>query len=62
MTPVEEPSIPAHRVLLTDFDATGDGVTLNTEAFARAVDALAQKGGGTLEVPAGIWLTGPIGL
>ena len=59
---VERPSIPGRSVTLTDFGATGDGVTLNTEAFARAVQALSQKGGGTLVVPAGIWLTGPIGL
>ena len=62
MPRVQQPSIPGRSVCLTDFGAVGDGVTLNTEAFAQAVEALAQKGGGTLEVPAGIWFTGPIGL
>ena len=62
MPQVQQPSIPAREVSLTDFGAVGDGVTLNTDAFARAVEALATKGGGTLKVPAGIWLTGPIGL
>ena len=37
-------------------------VTLNTEAFAKAIDQLSSLGGGRLEVPAGIWFTGPIGL
>lgn len=62
MPRVTRPEIPDRRVCLTDFGAVGDGVTLNTEAFARAIDALAEQGGGHLDVPAGIWLTGPITL
>lgn len=62
MPVVQRPSIPAHTALLTDFGAVGDGVTLNTKAFAEGIGSLVQKGGGTLVVPAGIWFTGPIGL
>ena len=62
MPRVARPEIPERRVCLTDFGATGDGVTLNTEAFAKAIDALSEQGGGHLDVPAGIWLTGPITL
>jgi len=62
MPRVECPYIPARSVVLTDFGAVGDGVTLNTEAFAKAIGHLASLGGGTLVVPAGIWFTGPIGL
>ena len=62
MPKVQQPSIPGRSVELTDFGGVGDGVTLNTDAFAKAVESLEQKGGGTLNVPAGIWLTGPIGL
>ncbi len=62
MPVVEEPSIPSRSVSITEFGAVGDGVTLNTEAFAKAIESLDQKGGGTVEVPAGIWFTGPIGL
>ena len=62
MPHVERPVIPARSVVLTDFGAVGDGVTLNTEAFAKAIDKLASQGGGILVVPAGIWFTGPIGL
>lgn len=54
------PVFPANEVKITDFGAVGDGVTMNTEAFGKAMDALAAKGGGTLSVPGGIWYTGPI--
>jgi polygalacturonase len=57
-----EPRIPSTRINLTDFGGVPDGETLNTTAFARALGALADKGGGTLVVPSGIWLTGPIQL
>jgi len=56
------PHIPEARASLADFGAVPDGETLNTAAFARALAVLAEKGGGTLVVPAGIWLTGPIEL
>ncbi|KAK1377856.1 putative polygalacturonase [Heracleum sosnowskyi] len=50
---------------LTDFGGVGDGVSLNTEAFEKAVFAiskLGRKGGGQLNVPAGNWLTAPFNL
>ena len=56
------PVIPDNSVSLTMFGGVPDGVTDNTEAFAKAVAALAKQGGGHLVVPAGIWLTGPITL
>ena len=62
MPRVEMPSIPDREVVLTDFGGVGDGVAMNTEAFAEAVGALANRGGGRLVVPAGIWRTGPIEL
>ncbi len=62
MPRVNLPSIPSREVVLTDFGGVGDGVTLNTDAFAAAIADLSGKGGGRLVVPAGIWLTGPIGL
>ena len=54
------PVIPALTVSVTDFGGVGDGVTLNTEAFKKAIAKLDKQGGGHLTVPAGIWLTGPI--
>ncbi len=49
-------------VSIADFGAISDGVTLNTKAFADAIEAVSSKGGGTVLVPAGHWLTGPIRL
>ena len=43
-------------VALTDFGGRGDGQTLNTAAFEQAFAALAEKGGGKIVVPPGIWL------
>lgn len=59
---VEEFSVPSTTVHLTDFGAVGDGVTLCTDAFAKAIAELSSKGGGRLIVPPGVWLTGPIEL
>ncbi|RWW25251.1 hypothetical protein GW17_00010419 [Ensete ventricosum] len=50
---------------LTDFGGVGDGKTLNTAAFERAVEAISKlgsRGGGQLNVPAGLWLTAPFNL
>ena len=62
MPRVALPQIPDRTVSLAEYGGVGDGVTLNTDAFARAIEELARRGGGRLSVPAGIWLTGPIGL
>ncbi|WP_416866022.1 MAG: glycoside hydrolase family 28 protein [Imperialibacter sp.] len=62
MPKMAEPVIPTYRVSLLDFGGVPDGATLNTEAFAKAIDAIVSKGGGHLVVPRGIWLTGPITL
>ena len=60
MPEVKAPTIPDTKVCLSEFGADPTGAQLCTEAFAKAVDALVQKGGGHLIVPAGVWLTGPI--
>ena len=52
--------IPDRQVSLTDFGGVSDGVTSNTEAFRKAIAALDKQGGGTLVVPEGVFLTGPI--
>lgn len=65
--PVEMPTpalaeIPSRSVNILDFGGVGDGLTLNTEAFSKAIAALDKQGGGRLVVPAGIWLSGLISL
>lgn len=62
MAKVQRPDIPVRQVNIEDFGGVGDGVFLNTEAFAKAIDVLSQAGGGRLVVPTGVWLTGPITL
>ena len=53
-------SATAARLCITDAGATGDGTTLNTTAIQGAIDRLAQKGGGTITVPPGKFLTGAL--
>lgn len=43
-----------------DFDAKGDGVTLDTPAVQRAIDTCAGNGGGTVYFGPGAWLCGSI--
>ncbi len=62
MDKVYEPVIPDLSVDITEFGGLGDGEFKNTEAFAKAIESLDSKGGGTLNVPQGVWLTGPITL
>ncbi len=57
---VSRPVIPANEVSLTEVGGVADGITLNTEAFAKGISKLTKQGGGRLTVPAGVWLTGPI--
>lgn len=51
-----------HSHLITHFGAVGDGVTLNTAAIQKAIDECAAGGGGTITVPAGVFLTGTLEL
>lgn len=43
-----------------NFDATGDGKTKDTAALQKALDACAKAGGGIVQIPAGVYLTGSI--
>ncbi|XP_052182824.1 probable polygalacturonase [Diospyros lotus] len=47
---------------LGDFGGVGDGVTVNTEAFERAVSEIRKRGGGQLNVQRGTWLSAPFNL
>ncbi|MDR1653169.1 MAG: glycoside hydrolase family 28 protein [Prevotellaceae bacterium] len=60
MPRLTKPTFPAKTVSIVDFGGVGNGITLNTDAFAKAMDALSAQGGGTLRVPSGVWYTGPV--
>jgi polygalacturonase len=62
MPTLELPRIPDRSVSVADHGAMGDGVTMNTVAFAQAIDACVRAGGGRVVVPRGLYLTGPIEL
>lgn len=60
MEKVDAPVFRNSSISVEEFGGKGDGSFLNTTAFEKAIKALSQKGGGTLEVPFGVWYTGPI--
>jgi len=47
---------------VVDFGAKGDGVTTNTAAIQRAIDAASEAGGGRVVVPKGIFTSGTLWL
>lgn len=42
------------------YGAKADGYTVNTKAIQQAIDVCNEAGGGTVLIPAGLWVTGPI--
>jgi polygalacturonase len=59
---VRRPHFPDRFFPVTRFGAAGDGVTMNTAAFAAAISACGRTGGGHVIVPPGQFLTGAIHL
>lgn len=45
---------------ITQYQAKGDGKTINTTCIQRAIDDCATRGGGTVWIPAGTYMTGCI--
>ena len=58
----ELPAIPEGIYNITNYGAIGDGLTTNTSAIQATINAASGAGGGTVEVPAGEFLSGPIHL
>ena len=56
------PSFPALHVRITDYGAKAGSDNDSTHAIASAIKDVASKGGGTVEVPAGEFYTGPVHL
>ncbi len=55
-----EPTFKKDTFNIVAYGAKPDGMTLNTKSINEAMVACNKKGGGTVLVPAGLWLTGPI--
>jgi DNA sulfur modification protein DndE len=45
---------------IANYGAVADGMTLNSAAINKAIEACAQQGGGTVLIPNGSYVTGPI--
>tara|TARA_R110000796_G_scaffold41772_4_gene103601 strand:- start:201874 stop:203562 length:1689 start_codon:yes stop_codon:yes gene_type:complete len=60
MPKVQTTSFPDYSVSIVGFGAKDGGIYKNTGAFAQAINDVSSKNGGTVVVPRGIWLTGPI--
>lgn len=56
------PVFPEKDFLITNFGAVGNGSTDCTEAFAKAIAACSEAGGGRVVVPAGVYMTGAVHL
>lgn len=56
------PEIPGRIFSVANYGAMGDGVATNTGAIQAAINAASAAGGGIVEVPAGIFLSGPLHL
>ncbi len=62
MPEIKLPEFPDAKFDITSYGAVGDGHSMNTSAFRKAIDACSKAGGGMVVVPPGLWLTGPIEL
>ena len=62
MSDLSRPTFPDRSFDIRDYGAEPGGTTKNTDAFAEAIAACHDAGGGRVVVPAGDWLTGPIHL
>lgn len=45
-----------------EFGGKADGKTLNTDAIQQAIQQCSQRGGGTVQLSPGLWLSGPLQL
>lgn len=62
MTPSPEQDCQPPFFNILDYGAIGDGHTLNTAAIQAAINTCSRLGGGTVYVPAGLYVTGSIAL
>jgi polygalacturonase len=56
------PQFPSREFVVTRYGAVGDGTSDSSEAFQKAISECSSAGGGSVVVPPGTFLTGPIHL
>jgi alpha-L-rhamnosidase len=56
----KKPDAAGARLSIAEVGAVGDGTTLNTEKIKSAIDQLAAKGGGTVVIPKGVFVSGAL--
>jgi polygalacturonase len=57
---VETTSFKKDTFNIIQYGAKADGITLNTDAIQKTIDACNTKGGGVVLIPDGFWLTAPV--
>lgn len=57
---IKPPIFPNREFIITDFGAIPDGKTNNSAVFSKTIKKCSEEGGGTVIVPKGTFLTGPI--
>lgn len=57
---VTQPIFKKDTFNIVQYGAVANGLQLNTAAINNTIATCSKKGGGTVLIPAGIWLTGPI--
>ncbi len=57
---IQQPAFRKDTFNILAYGAKADGQTLNTEAIRKAIENCATAGGGTVLIPQGLWLTGPV--
>lgn len=59
-TTLQWPTFRKANFNIVNYGAMADGMALNTKSINAAIEDCNKKGGGTVIVPQGLWLTGPI--
>jgi polygalacturonase len=57
---IEISNFPDKKYFIADFGAIANGRNKNTKAINNAILSCSNNGGGTVVIPKGVWLTGPI--
>lgn len=57
---IDLPIFPDKNFNIIEYGALGNGLFMNTDAIANAINVCSSSGGGKVIIPPGLWLTGPI--